>query len=514
MDYRIEIESIGRIKFLMEYDLSKSSQENILLEQKVVSKLTDNQELARTAGYKNVTSKQADELSAAGKLVYASQSGGLKNLISTDQMSKFRRDVDKAGDQKSNRERYGVVKQGRNLTGPIEALWTNWGHETSGLVELGLTFGGMALVATGIGSPLGLVMIGAGTAIGVADAIKYYQEGDPYTGTMMMALQLIPGGELISGLSKYSPRFAKNLPEFQRILKKMESNKSLTDLEGKLYEEGVKAFNKYLPELSQKLVKYSFEAAKNSLRGATLGNVVIFFIKILQLLGKSTNFISKLIIKIGRISITIDQLWTLMATPESWRMQIRNKSDFAKMLDLLYSGTLGKSVVDGLWVIWNIIWNSDGTSNIEGEKQITDAVIDTGMKEVTDMEESFIVDMDNLSKTPLNDIGINKWKNVNLNIGRIDRIQKNTPVTIESILDGKQTLRKGQKGSVVRDIQKMLLRLGFDLGETGEAGIDGDFGNITHNSIIQFQKDNNLKDKSGVVGKETMSLIKKQYDEE
>ena len=61
----------------------------------------------------------------------------------------------------------------------------------------------------------------------------------------------------------------------------------------------------------------------------------------------------------------------------------------------------------------------------------------------------------------------------------------------------------------------MLLLLGYDLGETGKkgAGIDRDFGNTTEKAVIQFQKDNNLKDTSGIVGKETLGLLKKQFEE-
>jgi hypothetical protein len=482
----------SRIKFLMEYDVRKSTCDNILLEQ-----LTVNQKLAKEKGIGPIR----------GNNDIQGNVGRSFNPISAQAKVKASREP---AVQKFYKERYGVIGPSKSNKEEFSNLWTNWDHETSGWVELGLTFGGMALAATGVGAPVGLAMIGAGTAIGVADAIKYYQEGDPYTGTMMMGLQLIPGGELISGLAKYSPKFAKNLPEFQRILKKKAENKTLTDFEGMVYEEGIKAFNKYLPELSKKIAKYSLTAAKESLRSMTLGNVIIFFIKLLQLSGKATNFISKFVFKVGRISITIDQLWTLMATPESWRMKIRNKSDFAKMLDLLYDGTLSQSVIDGLWVIWNMIWNPNGTPNEEGQKEIKDALINEGMKTISDAEEGFLADMDSLSKIPFNDVGINKWKNLSLN-----KEKKSTPVTIESILSGKQTIRKGQKGNVVREIQKMLLYLGYDLGETGKVkvGIDGDFGSSTQDAVIEFQKDNNLKDTSGVIGKETLSLMKKQYEE-
>jgi len=97
---QLDMEVLQRIKFLMEYDVMKTSSENILVEQ---IKLTYNQELAKIAGYKNVTPKQADELAAAGRLIYAAQSAGLKDMISTDPESKFRQAIYNSGNQDKGR---------------------------------------------------------------------------------------------------------------------------------------------------------------------------------------------------------------------------------------------------------------------------------------------------------------------------------------------------------------------------------------------------------------------------
>lgn len=491
----------------MEYDLSKSFQENILLEQKVVSKLTDNQELARIAGYGDVTVQKADELSAAGKLIYAAQSGGLKDLISTDPLSKFRRDVAKAGDQKLNRERYGVIRQGRNLTGPIEDLWTNWNHDTSGEVELVITLVGMALVLTGVGAPVGLALIGAGTAIGITDAIKYYEEGDPYSGTMMMALQLIPGGELMKGLAKYSPKFASKLPQFQVVLKKLADNKVLTDVEAKLYEEGSKVFNYYLPDLAIKMSKASIRLLKMKLKKLPLGSLLVFLIKTFQFVKGGLFFLTKLISKLLRVSITIDQLWTLLSTPESVRMKIRDESSFGQMLDSIY-GFSSDVTKKGLWKVYQQLWNSDGTPNIEGQEEMVDGLADAvfDSMNVQYFEKLKSASFDDVDLSSFDDTKINHWKKKRVEV-------LNTP-SLELILSGNQTIQKGQKSNVVKEIQQMLLYLGYDLGEFGKekAGLDGDFGETTKNAVIEFQTDNKTKNKSGVVDKETLSLLKKEYE--
>ena len=121
-----------------------------------------------------------------------------------------------------------------------------WDHGTSAWVEIGLTVGGIILTFTVAGAPLGLAMIAAGTTVGVVDAMVYYSDGDPYMGTMMLALQLIPGGELVS-IFKNSARvvrvsdkvvkFVKNATP-QQLTKIIElgskGGKGLTDFQKKV----------------------------------------------------------------------------------------------------------------------------------------------------------------------------------------------------------------------------------------------------------------------------------------
>lgn len=108
----LDMEVLQRIKFLMEYDVVKTSSENILLEQNVQSKLTYNQELAKRAGYGNVTSQKADELAVSGKLVYAAQQGlPLKTLMGTDPESKFKQSVANSGNQ--DKKRSGTIDVAR-----------------------------------------------------------------------------------------------------------------------------------------------------------------------------------------------------------------------------------------------------------------------------------------------------------------------------------------------------------------------------------------------------------------
>jgi hypothetical protein len=462
VDQEIDINSITRIKFLMEYDIRKSPYENILSEQ------------PRIRG--NVLPQQSDSRINLGQFVQAQQS------TPKDQYNAQLKPLD---------SRYNTIYDAP--TGPPPAKWD---HDKAGNVELSLTLAGMGLTATGVGSVVGVPMLAAATVVGIGDALMYYAEGKPYDGSMMMALQLIPGGELIRGLSKYT-KYADKLPEFQKILKKMSENKALTDLEEKLYRELSEAFKKLLPELGPRLSKSAFLFLRSILKKLPLLEVM----KFLRGLFKGSKFIGKFVFKIGRIVITFDQLWILLSTPEMTK--VRDKSELASLLKGLY-GFFTEDEIDNMWEAKSMLYNPDGTINSQGQEEVKDAVIEAIPVLVSGMEEGVKQDIINLKIQPKSGDTILK-----------KTTPQPTPITIDSILSGKQTIRKGQKGQVVGEIQKMLLYLGYDLGETGKdnAGIDRDFGDTTEKSVEKFQKDNNLKDTSGVIGKETLTLLKKQYDE-
>jgi hypothetical protein len=466
VDQEIDINSVARIKFLMEYDVRKSPCENILSEQ------------PRIRG--TASPQQSDSRINLGQFT-----GGTKSLPSTlpgAQLSPLP-------------SRYNSIHDVPK-TRPVK--W-GWDHDASGKIELTMTLAGMGMLSSGIGAPAGVVLLGAGTVVGVADALMYYVEGKPYDGTMMMALQMIPGGELIRGLSKYT-KHADNLPELQRILKKMSESKTLTDLEEKVYIELSEAFRKLLPELGPELSKYAFQFLRSTLKRLPLLGVM----KFLRGLFKGSKFVGKFVFKIGRIVITFDQLWILLSTPEM--AKARDKSELASMLRAIH-GYFTQEEINNMWEAKEMLYNPDGTINSQGQDSVKNGVINAipvileGLPKDEEIIQAFV----NPGNQPkLNDEKVSNVKNFT---------PKPDPVTIESILSGKQTIRKGQKGQVVGEIQKMLLYLGYDLGETGKAGIDRDFGDTTEKAVEKFQKDNKLKDTSGVVGKETLTLLKKQYDE-
>lgn len=66
------------------------------------------------------------------------------------------------------------------------------------------------------------------------------------------------------------------------------------------------------------------------------------------------------------------------------------------------------------------------------------------------------------------------------------------------------TLYWGDQGAAVRDLQRELLDLGYDLGAWGA---DGDFGNATWDAVVSFQEDHGLTPVDGSPGPETRAAI-------
>ena len=75
----------------------------------------------------------------------------------------------------------------------------------------------------------------------------------------------------------------------------------------------------------------------------------------------------------------------------------------------------------------------------------------------------------------------------------------------EQDLANKLYLRKGCKNDFVKQLQSLLDVKGYGMA-LGKASIDGNFGDATKNSVMKFQKENNLK-VDGIVGMQTWRAL-------
>jgi hypothetical protein len=93
----------------------------------------------------------------------------------------------------------------------------------------------------------------------------------------------------------------------------------------------------------------------------------------------------------------------------------------------------------------------------------------------------------------------------------IDVYNLPSSVKISDILknkDNRDLISKGSKGQGVEEFQKILVDLGYDLGDFGpnKDGVDGKFGPKTQSAIKKFQSDNGLK-VDGIIGIETATAL-------
>ena len=91
----------------------------------------------------------------------------------------------------------------------------------------------------------------------------------------------------------------------------------------------------------------------------------------------------------------------------------------------------------------------------------------------------------------------------------IEQIEIDQTSDIESILQGKTIIKRGNRGELVKTIQRALIDgYEIDLGEYGELkdGVDGIFGTKTKKGVKEFQKNFNLVI-DGIVGPCTLDTI-------
>ena len=93
-----------------------------------------------------------------------------------------------------------------------------------------------------------------------------------------------------------------------------------------------------------------------------------------------------------------------------------------------------------------------------------------------------------------------KWKDFHSKIS-------NGKTVSMSVTTNNQLLQKGDKNDQVKNMQSMLITLGYNC---GKSGADGDFGKNTEKALIQFQKDHNLA-ADGIYGEKSKAALENAY---
>jgi hypothetical protein len=209
-------------------------------------------------------------------------------------------------------------------------------HEILTVVEVITVVAGM--IATG---GLSTFLIGASALVGVSDSLVYYYEGDTYMGTMMLAINLAGGLDEIVTLVKWGKNLAKTWTKesLESIAKKVVSKQALEASEKQILSEVQQFVYKNQNEIAAKMQydlanTFVTDGIITTAKNKNWGWDVFFnsVIKLAKMIGKST--LGGLVIKIGGVAVTADQLYLLMNGND----QQRKNSGIGILMDKLYSG--------------------------------------------------------------------------------------------------------------------------------------------------------------------------------
>ena len=204
--------------------------------------------------------------------------------------------------------------------------WWQWdAHGVVGIIEIG------SLILGLIPSPLSPVLLGISTAAGLADAGLYYAEGDPYMGSMMLALEVIPGGELLSVLKK-GKTIAKLGKEGTSELIQKAAKNQLDDAGQAMYKQ-VKTelggpIGKEMTQMAEKsIVRRAKTAVTKGFSALPFSKQIKAFAELVNLCWNTLGKVPQIIIKVGGTVYTVDQLYLAI----NGRDEDRQNSDIRRL---------------------------------------------------------------------------------------------------------------------------------------------------------------------------------------
>lgn len=86
----------------------------------------------------------------------------------------------------------------------------------------------------------------------------------------------------------------------------------------------------------------------------------------------------------------------------------------------------------------------------------------------------------------------------------VESLDDNTAFDVDQPASGERILKLGCIGEDVRQLQKDLLKMGYDVGPDGA---DGDYGDNTKRAVMKFQRQHHLEPVDGEVGDDTRKVL-------
>jgi hypothetical protein len=215
---------------------------------------------------------------------------------------------------------------------PSAGLTTSDVHTFLTVVELG------SLILGFLPTPLSPIFMGISSVAGLADAGTYYYEGDKYMGSMMLALEIIPGGELLKFFKGTKTAYKLGKEGSLELLEKG-SKGTLNGEEKIVYQNLVtdlKSIDKKIikgaeKQIGKEVVENLTQSFIKSTKGYSPKEKLRLLYNIMAIAYKKIGSLPKMVINVGGTMVGIDQLYLALFG----RDEDRQKSVFREIYYLI-----------------------------------------------------------------------------------------------------------------------------------------------------------------------------------
>jgi hypothetical protein len=369
-----------------------------------------------------------------------------------------------------------------------------------------------------IPSPLSPFLFGVSTAAGLADAGVYFAEGDKYMGTMMLCLEIIPGGEFIKVFKK-GKNVSKVISEVPELAQYDAKNVIRQGVKNELQDEGQKKLYKAIEkDLKEGLDKTVIDATQKTIKKniktglkttfTNMGGGLKAFFNVLSICWNAMGMLPQMFIKIGGTMWTADQLYLAVYG----RDEDRQKSDIRRLYYILKGNQMLPEEVR--------------------EKELNDRLI-SQIEKVEQMIENDPEAINNFISKAINITpqiaDLSKWADkvyqTNSDKGKYEESTKPSalpPPSLDSLKSEDKFLFWGMSGDSVNEVKKLISNNWGDV--VDKTKIDRTLTNSLFDDdlldiILDIQKNiipNNLKgqvptEELGMIGGTTLSFIEQKY---
>jgi len=324
-------------------------------------------------------------------------------------------------------------------------------HEILNAIELGA----VAVAIIGSGGSLAPLFFGVGAIAGIADAVVYFTEDDPYMGTMMLAINMLGIDDIVK-LAKWGGSLIKNLSKqtIEEIGKKKLSKIALTAAEKQIYNDVAQFVYKNQSVLTKKMQQQmAYNFVTTGIYTSALKNKWNFkmFFNLIYKLNSIGLGIPGLVLKLGGVAITADQLYVLINGDD----ESRKKSSIAQILKYIYGSGDDQTKLEKL--------NKDA---LEAFKQLQENIKDDSSKYLNPDASLILFKMDPTQMVSEEQLDsyfkqLNQMREVKPTPSDETKMVYVQAPTIKDVIENNKVISIGMSGDSVSEINTLLKNKGY-----------------------------------------------------